>query len=592
MKPYFMKAAKTSNIPSRHLAIATVPTMEAPDKHGKVETCRLHSWAFVYWDYIHGQSRTMYDDCGTDQNLFWRRLEQFLDPHFETWIWGHFLYRDLTLLNFWELVESKRFVKSVWVLESPPTILRGVQAFKPVCYVDLQNWVNRPLVMPNDDEPGHSTASVNWQSTDEELSTYAGWRASAVFANAQNCLDFVYDNQLGDFQTTIAGQSMRSYRTSGMGDDILHHSLPNFHRLEFDSFVGGQVSCFRLGEQSEPLHSYDVNGLFPYCMANYPIPTRPLNYSHTLTMSDLIRAIDGNGVIARVRIDSPDEAYPERVDNLAVWSTGRFWATLCGPELCRAIDRGHVKEVSHAASYHMGNPFSDWVNCAWERRMDAAFRDKPHETALWKSLMNSLYGKFAQRLDVYKEWKDYPADTQWGRFVVGNTDTKERRQCRAVAGVVEYLAGRKRKVDTFPAVSAFTTSYARVYMDGLRAIAGFPQTAYQCVDELHVTSQGRNAFVSALLVDPLVLGKLKKKWSSHATTYAGCNMYLHDGKLVCAGVPVELDQDASGRWFAEYWQNFRKTISQRPDGTLTREVKQVSIPQSLIGRIGSRSIAT
>lgn len=194
-------------------------------------------------------------------------------------------------------------------------------------------------------------------------------------------------------------------------------------------YYGGRCEIFRMGEVRGDLRKYDINSLYPAVMlkGDFPFPDRPR----------LTREIPAFGMV-RVRVQAPDQDIPilpyrhhgELLFPVGVWES---WYPV--PLLEYALDNGYrVLRVLESVSYNGPcRPFVEYVSDMYPRRSKGELN-----SFVYKRLLNSLYGKFAQgnvktivtvkRNDLNQEYiqtedveGEYPkwANYIWSAYITG-----------------------------------------------------------------------------------------------------------------------------------------------------------------------------
>ena len=77
----------------------------------------------------------------------------------------------------------------------------------------------------------------------------------------------------GDVKPTIGGLSMNFFRRKYLDTSIMTDSTHD--ESFYESYYGGRVECFKIGKTKS--YKYDVNSMYPYCMANMYFPN-PNNF--------------------------------------------------------------------------------------------------------------------------------------------------------------------------------------------------------------------------------------------------------------------------------------------------------------------------
>lgn len=215
------------------------------------------------------------------------------------------------------------------------------------------------------------------------------------------------------------------------------------HRRLFyrTGYYGGRVEVYRFKPVLGPVHHYDVNSLFPTQMRDGVFPD--VDYWEENIPLDLEKW-EG---MAEVTIHVPFTRYPPlpmRYDGELVYPHGTMRGTWCFPEIREALaDGAKILEVHRSIQHRRmkESPFKGFVEHCYSQRLQAT-----HELdrVYWKLMMNSLYGKFAQREGMTMIHKDLMhemskpaghANVIWSAYVTSHARVhllRELRRCHTV----------------------------------------------------------------------------------------------------------------------------------------------------------------
>ena len=207
-------------------------------------------------------------------------------------------------------------------------------------------------------------------------------------------------NDLGtNMKCTLASTSMSLFRNKYLKHWVEQPKL-NILKMQYNAYYGGRVEAFYRGKipENENYCLYDINSLYPFVMntKNYPNP-------YTLKKGvDLEK--EG---ITFCEIESPNILYPLlpfRTPEKLLFPVGKFKAWQSNVELRKAIELGYkIKAIDGYYYESVFNPFSLFISDLYKLRMNYKKNKSLVEIEIVpKILMNSLYGKFAQKLQ-YQE---------------------------------------------------------------------------------------------------------------------------------------------------------------------------------------------
>lgn len=319
-------------------------------------------------------------------------------------------------------------------------------------------------------------------------------------------IKFTLENDFGSFAETIASQSFIAFRNRFMNREIFCHDRKAVINLEREAYHGGRVEAFYIGLIDTPIYKLDVNSMYPYVMKEYSYPVKMIYDTHDYSVADLFEAIDmGLLITAHVHARIDDNCIGIIDDN------GRFIfpvgenveCYLSTPELLLLRDR--INSVEYVAVYESGFIFSDFVDFFYEKKKNS--KDNPTYAALYKLILNSLYGKFGQRKEEWIDVNNVDLGDETSMQVY-NEEIDDIDEYRQLLGKVQKKAHvMKNAYNAMVGIAAHVTAYARCYLWRMMEIAGKGNVYYVDTDCLFCTEQGYINLQSH--IDSSMLGYLK-----------------------------------------------------------------------------------
>lgn len=217
-----------------------------------------------------------------------------------------------------------------------------------------------------------------------------------------------------------------------------------------EGYYGGRTEVFRRGYYEDKLYYYDVNSLYPSVMVDnqFPNPDK-LRYTR-----DLMAVVYKEEGCARCTVEAPDMNYPVlpvKHNDKLIFPVGTFTGTWCFPELRLAIEKGYkiVKVVWVLSSPPIPSPFKEYIEHFRKLKIQYTREGKTALRNTIKLFLNSLYGKFAQRVPVEDQ---YVHEKPEGRLY-----SKQGNNTYKLCNVE-----KDRGHETVVGFAAYTTSYSRV----------------------------------------------------------------------------------------------------------------------------------
>jgi hypothetical protein len=214
---------------------------------------------------------------------------------------------------------------------------------------------------------------------------------------------------------TLPTLAMKIYKTHFMPENTIYQILDKPYWNIKESFTGGAVDVYiphnrisgfinKLKSLFKLLYYYDVNSLYPSVMANNLMPVgKPIAFEGD------IRQVEPNAYgFFYCKITSPEylkhpllQRRIKTADGLrTIAGLGTWEGWICSAEMYNAIEFGYTFEILKGYQFETGDLFSGYVNRMYELRMEYSSGHAMNLIA--KLLMNSLYGKFAMKLQRTK----------------------------------------------------------------------------------------------------------------------------------------------------------------------------------------------
>lgn len=274
-------------------------------------------------------------------------------------------------------------------------------------------------------------------------------------------------NDCGTIKITIAGLSMEYYRRFYQPFNIDY----NEHVKEFyASYFGGRTECFFIGKKKG--YCYDINSMYPYAMVNafFPNP-RNLKKEYGISVKRFInhylKYYEGCAELELFHVEHYYGFLPVRHEGKLIFPTGHLKGTWNFNELRFALKNKiiqikRVKSITYAP--RMKSIFKSYVENQYNERKMAV---SPLKREILKKRLNTLYGKFAQRIksemiyihdinEQYDEVKRYMSERKLLKI---HPFSASRADC-----FIEIKSARGGVYHSIPVFSSYITSFARVYL--------------------------------------------------------------------------------------------------------------------------------
>lgn len=393
-----------------------------------------------------------------------------------------------------------------------------------------------------------------------------------ILRRAFECfVKFLQDSDMGNFAPTLAKQASNAYRHRFMHYPIWVHTNERAISLERDAYYGGRTDCYYIGNESKGVYyKLDINSQYPFVMRENRYPSQLMGYRAVVDREYFESPPKNTTFIALCDIETNVRCVPHRYNNRLCFPVGRFTSALCEPEYRIAERVGAKLTVKRIAYYHTEPLFTEWVDSVYAMRRRFKAEGNKQYDYFTKLLMNSLYGKFGQRVDEWKIVSDIDPSENWTR-TIEDFETGKIQKLRALGGKLWEKAGWKEGYDTMVAIAAFVTCYARCYLWRLIDTADLTNCYYSDTDSLIVNEEGFERLKP--YCDREKLGYLKLEAIDFQITINNLKDYSFAGETVLKGVPrkaVQLDENS---YRCEQWQHLSGALRDgSPERVIVKDV--------------------
>jgi len=514
---------------------------------------------------------------------FWNWLNFSRLTHRPTWLFASELPITLTVLGVWKLMESGEFslhrrpseqeiqnrrkrkdrkperVESGLLITSgpPDVVVMYHRTGWKVILLDVANY----LPDSNADaanSPDHTSTSA--PSKDAPLANWLHYSA----ARCQSLRDQISDlicwhrkQEMGRFGYSIAGIALAGFRHRFMHlqpdcpDDVEIRDLQRqaYYPGRVEAFFCGKVDAsgftpVAYGERQAELFGTWPAGPFPHVDARSfygaigsccDLPVSLLESSPD--SGDCPPPVSGRigEYLAGVELSTGDSVYPVRHAGRVLYARGHYRTVLCGPELNRAYQRGHIVRWLWWQRFALGKIFKDFCDAVWDERVNAEKGGNLTIATVCKQLLARLHGKFLQRKNKWEPRPAMRAPEPWAEWGVGSATSGVYRKFRSVGWDVEEETDGGDAPQCFPALAAWVTAWGREWLNTWMEYAGRQNVLYVATDCLIVTMEGKERLEKRGIIWPDGIGSCRVVAVSESIDIKGPNNYRFGERRVRSG---------------------------------------------------------
>lgn len=356
----------------------------------------------------------------------------------------------------------------------------------------------------------------------EDLLRYCIRDVEIIEKAVLSLIRYLVTNDLAGLGYTTSGIAFNTYIRRFMPIKIMIHEEDNKIDPGRLSYFGGRNECMRIGVFKGKIRLLDINSQYPYVMRENSFPIRVRHIRYPKYPNELEALIKKHTITAKVDLNTDIPAYPVKLNDRTCFPIGSFTSYLSTPELLYALEHDHIRKVHFMLVYDSGKIFRDYVDYFYAQRVK--FRTEGNEMyqLFSKLMMNSLYGKFGQ---TYKDWKKtYLTPKGFPRADFMFSVTKNKRVYFMELNNVVYISETKSESrDSFPAIAAHVTAYARILMQRTLDKVGRDNVYYMDTDSIIVNNKGYMKIKDD--TDQLQLGRWSVEAETNKIEIRGCKDY-------------------------------------------------------------------
>jgi len=371
--------------------------------------------------------------------------------------------------------------------------------------------------------------------------------------------NYLITNNMGKFCLTLASQSFYAYRYKFLEKSITYHRKPSFISLERAGYFGGRTECFFLGKiPTQITYVLDVCSMYPWVMRNKKLPNKLAGVRHSPDLLTCAKLLKKYFCVAEVCLDTQNRFYPLKKEGKLIFPIGRFQTVLTSPELSLALKLNDVVCIHKIAFYNQAILFRKYVDTFFGLKQKYTTENNKVFRYVTKILLNSLYGKFGQKMDetIFEEQTldeqyysiscfDEETGTAFSEFQFG------QHKKRVIEGVNESNY-------SFPIISAAVTAYARKHILDFMMVCGLENVYYCDTDSIFTNKDG--LYNLRKYIKPNKLGYLELQKESESVEIKGNKDYVFSGKETIKGISKLASKVSEGEYNTLQFPGFKAEI--------------------------------
>lgn len=562
---HILKSEKSMAIP-RHLLFFDTETKQNENKDDSILQSFRLGWA-CYYRRPYGRHVAKVEWFYFDTIVaFWQFVFSHKIHKEKLWLIARNVTFDFTVLKGWQYLKQAGYKLKFFYSNGTTTIISVAKKGSSIVFLDSMNWFVESLAKTGE-RIGLPKLTIDFEKcTEAELKTYCRRDVEIEYENFKIFIRFLEQHKIARLCYTKGSTAMAAFLLRHYTTKIYIHNNKEAIDLERKAYKGGRCECFYIGElNSENYYTLDVNSMYPFVMRNNLYPVKYVQILNKVTLADLANTLECKSVVAEVLIDTDEPVYAVRRER-TLFPVGRFITTLCTPELKYALEHNHLKYVFTAVSYEQENIFKSYVDKFYGLRQEFRSAGVAEYVELCKKMLNTLYGKFGQKGEEWTKIGDCPNESDREETLF-RPHGKRRSRLRYLLGELWLLTGHGESFDSFPAIAAHVTAYARLYLWRIMQQVGEGNYFYCDTDSLIVNEVG--LWILKEWLHDTKLGYLKQVEKTQTCIIRGLKDYTIGNKQVVKGIRKNAVKLSEGVYKQELWPSFKGLLRDNKANTYT-----------------------
>ena len=486
---HIMKPNENTEIPTYHAFIDT-ETRDHEIGDGMKELSLKVGWCcFMYYDVKQHEQWKKWVEFTRSKDV-WEWIDKKLPYGERIWVWAHNMDFDFRVCKGFTELEKLGYTIKSFVFEPGRVIVKWIKPGKTIMIVDTLN-IFKVSLEALGESMGIKKMDVEFDSvTDEALSAYCKNDVEIIVKAISDLLEFIDENDLGSFKPTVAAQAFAAYKHKYMKYPIYVHNNKTADEMEVAAYKGGRTEAFFIGNvKHKRLRCLDVNSMYPSIMVNKELPNKLIGIKSDVRYTQLIKFMKKYLVIADMEFFLPVPGIGCKRERLT-FPTGNIRETITSPEIEYVLRHGVINRIYRVCLYEHKPIYKDYIEKVYALRHKYKEEGNYSYQLFCKYLLNALYGKFGQRIQKYEDVGiDCKMDDNY-IFNYYDADLKKRVTEYHFGGKIWMKGPKGPSFDTFSAIPAFITAYARMYLWELIEKAGREKVYYCDTDSLFTKLEG------------------------------------------------------------------------------------------------------
>ena len=531
-------------------------TFDTESKRTKTRDGEEQTWALgtgILWHYKKGVIDRVEKRAFDSPMELWEWVTAFCRTEERTVVVAHNLSHDVRIADAMGILPGLGWKLEWCNLDRNVSSMTWRSNRGTLVFADSFTWLPMPLSdigslvgLPKLSTPTSASSTADW-------SRYCMRDSEIVFEAMKAIIQFIRDNDLGNWQPTGAGMAYATWRHKFMTHHVLVHDDRGALAAEREAMHTGRAEAWRHGTLTgKTWVELDMKDAYVRVAAECDMPEKMRYHSGPITPYQYRQLRQKFRVLARVHVKTTEPMVPCRHEGRIIWPVGEFETWLWDPEIDLLMEDGQAMSIREVYIYTRAPVLAEWAK--WT--MGVAHGEDETAPAVvrkWaKHCGRALIGRLSLRSANWEVFGDNPLGEVGITHAVDVTTGQVSRQMHV--GTQTFLEkDRTEGRDSVPQITGYIMSESRARLWRAMRTAGFEEIAHVDTDGMLVTTRGAERIVSQGSGGLDGIWQVKGRFTRVAV-YAPRNYRTGRVRKV-AGIPVKATEVAENRFTGERWSS-------------------------------------
>lgn len=563
-KAHWIKANHQCRIPKRWVAIRT---KAETIRDGDEQIQRWSQGTAIFWR--HGLKGGDYREDGaynTPEEL-WEAVSGYCRPEHRTIVIGCNIGDDIRLSRVLEILPQLGFELEWCNLDRNVSTMTWRSDHGSIVFCDLFTWLPMPLHKVAMLVDGSKLPVSNTRGGSDVQARAAARECEVIYMAKTRLVNWIADNQLGNWQPTGAGMAYATWRHGFMDYKVLVHDSAEVIERERMAMHTGRAEAWRHGILSgDTWHEIDMRAAYTRIAAECELPQKLKFSTGPITQSQYEQLTQIYRVNCQVDVDTLEPIAPTYHDGHTLWPTGRYSTTLWDVEVNELLASGASVNIRGTDVYTKANVLGTWARWIISQVFDSTDSTDALVRAYAKHCGRALIGRFSLRSP---RWEYYGTNItgETGLSYDVDSETGIVRRMMHVGSKTYVETARVEGRDSCPQITGWVMAKCRMLLWEAMHTAGTSELAHVDTDAVLVSDKGLARMREVYGTDFDTLWQVKGTWTS-LDVYGPRNLRTGRQRKM-AGIPVNAREGKRDTFTGEMWASLAADMSNGRAGAVT-----------------------